>query len=108
MQRCGLGLLSPHRELCDPGQATSCGIVCSILLLSFLKLISIFSVGADVFSDLVYGILGNFNFQEFSRSEFPLYLVACVYLERLSQINVIFNASFSPFSFFSLVHVGSI
>ena len=30
---------------------------------------------------------------------FPLYL-KCVYLERLSQINVIFNASFSPFSFF--------
>jgi hypothetical protein len=60
-------------------------------------------VGADVFSDLVYGILGNFHFQEFSRSEFPLYLVERAHLERLSQINVIFNASFSPFSFFSLV-----
>ena len=60
-------------------------------------------MGTDVFSDLVYGILGNFNFQESCRSEFPLYLVEFVYLERLSQINVIFNASFSPFSFFSLV-----
>ena len=57
-------------------------------------------MGADVFSDLVYGILDNFYFQEFSKSEFPLSLVKCVYLERLSQINVIFNASFSPFSFF--------
>ena len=64
-------------------------------------------MGADVFSDLVYGILGNFNFQEFSRSELPLYLVECVYSEGLSQINVIFNASFSPLSFFSLVYVGS-
>lgn len=84
--RPGLGSLPAHRELCDPGASYLVGNCLFYSLTKFLKADFHFSLWVQMF--FLTWFMGSLTipyFQEFSKSGFPLYLVKCVYLERLSN-----------------------